>query len=252
MKLIPTIKITEDEFSYQTTNQVFADGGESIICHTETPKTLDKFFVEQATRKLIPMPDNKISKVSLLYQIKPEQTIQPLALIAKNGIIIGYRMHHPEHYKTLEKAKLTRKTKVRAIRQSQEVLERLNSQDITYADIKSDNILVDERTGDIIFCDMDNARVRCYPVDIKSRDTMRYYEIYGQMDQTVDAYMHNLLTLQQLGYKDEIPEYYSDIILRLKRGPAPTGFKQTAIPILESMTSPESFNGKYLAKHIKR
>lgn len=252
MKLIPTLEITEDMFQYQTTNQVFADGGESIICQTETPKTLDKFFVDQRTRQIVQMPENKISKVSLLYHLKPENTIPPIALIVKNGIVIGYRMYHPTTYKTLEKAKLTRKTKIKALRQSQEVLERLNRQDITYADIKSDNILVDEKTGDVIFCDMDNARVRQYPVDIKSRDTLRYYEIYGEMDETVDAYMHNLLTLQQIGYKDEIPEYYSDLILRLKRGPYPTGFKQTATPILESMKDPHDFNGKYLAKHIKR
>ena len=252
MKLIPTIEITEEDFDLQTSNYLFADGGESIICQNETPRTLDKFFVDQWTRKTIPMSDNKIAKVSLLYQLQPESTIPPIALIVKNGIVIGYRMHHPTTYKTLEKAKLTRKIRVKAIRNSQAVLEKLNQQDITYADVKSDNILVDERTGNVLLCDMDNVRVRNYPVDIMSRDTMRYYEIYGEMDETVVAYMHNLLTLQQLGFKEEIPEYYSDIILRLKRGPYPTGFKQTATPILESMITPQEFSGKYLAKHIKR
>ncbi len=252
MKLIPTIEITEEDFDFQTSNYLFADGGESIICQSETPRTLDKFFVDQWTRKMVPMSDNKIAKVSLLYQLEPESTIPPIALIVKSGIIIGYRMHHPTTYKTLEKAKLTRKMRIKAIRKSQDVLAKLNQQDITYADVKSDNILVNEKTGDVIFCDIDNVRVRNYPVDIKSRDIRRYYEVYGEMDETVDAYMHNLLTLQQLGFKEEIPEYYSDIILRLKRGPYPTGFKQTATPILESMTIPQEFNGEYLAKHIKR
>ena len=99
---------------------------------------------------------------------------------------------------------------------------------------------------------MDNARIGEYGIDLKNSNLMRYYERYGQMDETVDAYMHNLLTLQQLDFKDYIPQYYSDILLAIKRGPQPTGFKQAARPIIESMPYPEQFTGDYIAKYIKR
>lgn len=249
---IPTIKITEALLEQQLLSSTYATGGEAIICETTESDTLDKFFVDPTTREVTYMPENKQRKIERLYQMDLDEGVRPHAIICASGRIVGYRMLKPKGYIALEKAVLTRKQKVAVIRNSQQALETFAKHDITYVDIKSDNILVNPKTSQIMYCDMDNIRLGEYDVDLKSRDVMRIFEIHGQIDEQVSAYTHNLLTLQQLGFKEEIPEYSSDILLAIKRGPFPTGFKQTARPIIETMPYPEQFQGEYLAKHIKR
>lgn len=252
MRNIPVIKITHDELQKQISTLEYATGGEAIICKTNEIDTLDKYFIDPKTREITYMSENKQRKIEKLFQLDLEEGVRPHSIICSAGTIVGYRMFAPKGYVTLEKAVLTRKQKVAAIKNSQKALETFKKHDIAYVDIKADNILVNPKTCQTIYCDMDNARIKEYDVDLKSRDVMRIFEVHGKTDELVVSYNHNLLTLQQLGFKDEIPEYFSDILLSIKRGPFPTGFKQTAIPIIESMPYPEQFQGQYLAKHIKR
>ena len=252
MRNIPVIKITPEELQKQISTLEYATGGEAVICKTDEIDTLDKYFVDPTTRKVTYMSENKQRKIEKLFQMDLDEGVKPHSIICSAGTIVGYRMIKPRGYMPLEKAVLTRKQKVVAIKNSQKALETFAKHDIAYVDIKADNILVNPKTSQIMYCDMDNVRLKEYDVDLKSRDVMRIFEVHGELDELVVAYNHNLLTLQQLGFKEEIPEYFSDILLSIKRGPFPTGFKQTAIPIIEQMPYPEQFQGKYLAKHIKR
>ncbi len=249
---LPIIDITEHEYVEQVTKEVFTTGGESIICKTSSTSELDKFFVDSNTRKLISMPANKVAKIKKLYDMHLDHSTRPLAMIATSGRIVGYRMNRPKGYVPLEDAKLSRKQKIFAIRQTKGVLKDFAYHDVTYGDIKGDNILVNPRTCDVVFCDMDNARIGDLPVDLVVSSLMRYYEITGVIDEKADAYMHNLFTLQQLGYKNAEGEYYSDIIRDIRRKEYPTGFKLPARQIMESMLSPQEFTGEYVAQYIKR
>ena len=56
--------------------------------------------------------------------------------------------------------------------QSGKMLRGLAQLDITYGDISLRNILVNARTGDVTFCDVDNMRVGVYPIDVM------YIELY--------------------------------------------------------------------------
>lgn len=218
MSAIPTINISTNELNYRLQNRIYTEGGESIICTTENADSLDKFFVDPNSRNQIPMPANKVEKIKRLYKMHLEQVTNPKAFITSAGTIVGYRIFKPTNYITLERANLTRKQKIKALKKSQQILENIALKDITYADIKADNILVNPSTTDVYLCDMDNVRLGNLPVDTRSRTLQILYEKYGTVDERADAYMHNLLTLQQLAFKDQIPEYYSEILLLLKRG----------------------------------
>lgn len=252
MRKIPTINCSKEEVISQLNNQFFSKGVEAVICSTDQPQTLDKIFIDSCSRQLSTMSDNKLEKVKRLYQMQLENTVEPLALICASGTIVGYRMFHPERYLTLEKAVLSRKQRITAMRNSQETLEEFTRRNLIYSDIKGDNILVNSITGDIIFCDMDNICMPDLPTDVKPFELQLFCEAYGEFDKNAQVYMHNLLTLQQLGFKDYIPPHYRDVLLSLKKGQIPTGFKQNATPIIESMLDPQNFNGEYIAKYIKR
>ena len=260
MQTLPNITLTNEECKNLLRNRRFAKGGESVICHSDNQHTLYKIFVIDPTIEIAtPMSDNKFSKIKSLYKKRLEHATHPLSTISMNGELIGYEMTYDPAFIPLEKMDLSRKEMIRALKETREILLYFDSKDITYSDIKSDNILINPKTHKIMFCDMDNTRVGEYPVDLKCFNLMRFYEIYGKMDNVVQAYMHNLLTLQQLGFTSdlelpsgELSTSYHSIITALRHGKRPTKFKQGANEIFDSMTSPQTFNGEYAIQYIKR
>lgn len=264
MTLLRDIKLTSTEVDDLMKNQRFSIGGESVICHSDNPRTLYKIFaVPRYNRTIIEMPENKFSKVKELYQKKLKSSVQPVSTISMDGRLIGYEMTYDPSFISLEKANLSRKETIKVLKKTRDILLYFDSQDVTYSDIKSDNILVNPKTKEVMFCDMDNTRIGQYPVDIKCFNLMRFYEIYGKIDNVVQAYMHNLLTLEQLGFKDEMmitcdqlhggaAANYHNIVLALRRGERPTRFKQKAQETFDSMTSPTTFNGEYVIQYVKR
>lgn len=247
MKKIPNIKITQEEYRELIRHQRFSLGAESIICRTEREQTLYKFFISASQEEI----ENKLNKVKALYRKKIEHSVHPVSTVSMDGKIIGYEMTYDQEYIPLTIANLSRKQQIEMLRQTKTILEYFNSQDITYSDIKSSNILINPKTADTIFCDMDNTRVGEYPVDLICYNLMRFYEIYGKMDNVVQAYMHNLLVLEQLGFPNSPTQYY-DIIMALEEGQRPTKFKQAAAEIFDGMANPQLFNGEYAIEYIKR
>ena len=69
MKNIPNIKLTIDEYMRITEEQGFSKGGEGVICTTDNPNTLYKFFKNPENDFLIDMPENKVKKIARLYQL---------------------------------------------------------------------------------------------------------------------------------------------------------------------------------------
>lgn len=105
------------------------------------------------------------------------------------------------------------------------------------------------RTGQIKFCDMDNARIRDYPIDAQTY-ILRYYAENRDYDETADAYMHNLLTMSMLYGIDK----YESVIgaINHKKIKNNQHFQQSAKQTFLSMKKPESFDGKYLIKSLKK
>lgn len=255
MKRLPNIALTREELINIMTHNHFRDGGESIICRTDTANALDKIFIDPMSRDekekvVIGMSDNKFKKVKLVHQMNLLGATRPLATLSVAKELVGYRIERPPDLVSLEELNLTRKQQIAVLRNSMHILEYFSSLDVTYADVKADNILVNPKTCEAKFCDIDNMRVKDLPVDLKGHDVMRYYEIHGYMDETVDAYMHDLLTLKCLSFPQE--KYSSAILLAIKRGFIPTGFKQGSHETIATLPYPQEFTGKYLAKYIKR
>ena len=249
MRIMPNIKLTEEVYRQIATQNKIAFGGEGIICRGENPNSIYKIFVEYDTINPVGMSDNKHSKVKELYQRQLEHSVQPLSTISLNGELIGYEMTYDEDDISLERISLFRHQLIRSLKETGEILKYYASQDITYGYVKANNILINKKTKKAKFCDMDNIRLGQYPIDLLNDYVDSIYVGDGSIDESVDAYMHNLMTLQKLNSPGIT---YDEIIYRLADKKYHKNYKEGAHHSLETMASSEPFVGEYIAPYIKR
>lgn len=249
MKIMPNIKLTQEEYEQIATQNKVAFGGEGIICKGENPNSLYKIFVEYDTITPVGMSDNKHEKIKELYQRQLEHAVQPLSTISLNGDLIGYEMTYDQDDISLERIFLFRHQLIRCLKETSEILKYFSSEDITYGDVKANNILINRRTKKAKFCDMDNIRLGEHPIDLLNDYVDSIYVGNGSIDSSVDAYMHNLMTLQKLNSPGIT---YDEIIYRLADKKYHRSYKEGAYYSLETMASTEPFVGEYIAPYIKR
>lgn len=250
MNRIPNIKMTKDEVYHLMRSQAFNYGGEALVCYSERPDTLYKIFTERTYSKTpAVIRDNKREKIALLYRIKPDHSTLPLRTISMNGEIIGYEMTTNSDFKTVIDLNLDRQSLIHVLKQSRKVLLYYASLGIVYGDVKEDNILFNPKTGEIMFCDMDNIQISSYPIDILGYDLKYYEQCRGTLDAKADAYMHNLMTLEALYYKNDATQ---DIISALRSHEFPSGLSHDVTKTLASMANPKDFDGKYIIQYIKK
>lgn len=249
MKVMPNINLSPSEY-YSILKNEETHGGEGIISRGSRPNTLYKIFFN-GRQELCPMSENKQRKVLEIYQKGLEYCVLPLATLSLNGEMVGYEMTRDANDVDLESLKeLPREQMIAVLRRAKIALEYFASRDITYGDVTESNILINRQTGAVKFCDIDNMRVGEYPIDKKGFSLLKYSTKTGVIDRKADAYMHNLLTIRKLHYREEV--YDTEILRDLNKGIYPTKFKLAARPIFKSMTTPETFQGEYAIQYIKR
>ena len=165
MQRLPNRELTLDEFFTISDESVFAKGGESVICRTDKKDTLFKFFVDQFGN-FIDMSDNKLQKIMALYQMNLSHSVRPVSTITVEKYLVGYEMSYNLNSIEFKKAGLDSERKIEVLERTKCILEYFASKDIVYGDVKSNNILLDQQTGEIEFCDMDNIQLGKYPMDL--------------------------------------------------------------------------------------
>lgn len=247
IKRMPNITLTIDEF-FDMEEQEFAHGGEAVIFRTEKPNTLYKFFKDH-NGNYIDMSDNKFKKILELHKLNLTSAVRPLSTISVNSHLVGYEMTYNPNSVTLKNSGFNREQKIEALKRTKEILEYFRTQDITYGDVKSNNILVDRKTGEIQFCDIDNIRIGEYPMDLVA-EYVQPFDKCGKIE-LCDAYIHNLMTLQQLGFPNSYPTF-KEVARTLAQEIYPPNFKDEATVIFESMIIPRKFNGEYVIQYVKK
>lgn len=251
MKRMPNINFNYRDCCDIVYSQRFSMGGEAFICFSDKSNTLYKIFINPKTGEIIEMSDNKFKKIKSLYEKNLEHSVRPLATISVNGKLVGYEMTYDLMDIPLDQARLNRVQMIDALEDTKKVLLYFTSKDITYRDIKSNNILINRATGNISFCDMDNIRMGNYSMDLIGKDLKKYIQMHGGLDETAVAYMHNFLSLQQLGFPSKYTSY-EGIILTLNNKVYPSDFDDKVRVILDSMTNPKEFTGEYAIQYVKK
>ena len=92
-------------------------------------------------------------------------------------------------------------------------------------------------------------RIGSLPIDIMGHGLIDYYDATQTIDEKADAFMHNLLLLEQLKYHNLS---HRAILNRLRTNPIMPEFPEEAEKILTSLLPPEKFQGEYAISYIKR
>ena len=250
MRILPNIKISREEINRLISKRISL-GGESYICLSPDQKTIYKLFINQelsaeltfTAEDLVSLPDNKFNKIVSLHQLNPKHCTLPLSTISMEGRLVGYEMTFDSSDTALSFESLLPEEKVFYLKKTKKILEYFASHDITYGDVAERNVLINRETGKVKFCDMDNIRLKQYPIDLLSSELEEYNAERG-IDDSTDAYMHNIMTILGLGI-DMCRCFESGKYLR-------SYFRKNAYSVLDSMGEPKEFNGEYLIQYVKK
>lgn len=246
MKRMPNISLSEQALQQLKERKPLRAGGESVV-YSSDDNTIYKIFTDPRNSKLVGMSENKLQKILLIYQMELEHSVKPISTISYNGKLIGYEMIKEINSYSLRL--LLRKDRIEFLKQTRHILEYFASKDITYGDIKKDNILVSSQNGSFLFGDIDNVQIGEYPIDLITDDLAYFIDQYGSIDEHCDAYMHNLMTLKYLNY---YADSYQDILCGIKDGTLPRRFTKEALPTIKSMITPADFTGEYIIQYVKK
>lgn len=241
MDRLENIKLSKKEAYQLIKKSFFSSGGEAVICRTDNSNTLYKIFFKGNMYNVVTMGENKLRKIERIHQMKLDGCIKPLRTISMNGRLIGYEMSYDpddlRYYPTI----IRRAETISQLKETKRLLEYFCSKGVIYGDIAFRNILLNRKTGQIKFCDVDNACVCQYPMDLIPPRLRDYYDVCG-LDERVHPYMHNVLTLEAFNMNFSAHDNKK----------IETEFKKKTIPIIESMREPANFQGEYIIQYVKK
>lgn len=235
MQRMPNIDLTKEQLA-EIKRKRIGMGSEGIIYFSKSHNTAYKIFSFNQR-----MDENKEKKITKLYQMDIEHSVKPLQTISYDGLLIGYEMTYDSEFKELKPFRLPRKELIHFLQQTKEQLQYFSEHDITYGDVAPRNILINQRTGASLFCDMDNIRLEDLPIDIMS-PTLKSYSTVRGIDQNTDAYMHSIMTLNAF----DLDEKFCDI------DEFRYNFTKEGEKILREIRQKENYSGEYMIQYVKK
>lgn len=236
MRLMPNIKLTEEDFKRILTRYKIDSGGEATVCEGNSYGTVYKLFEDGGQPK--PMGDNKEKKIIELYKKQVDYSANPVSTISVGDMIVGYEMITDYDMRDYEWYQLPVEHLLHILRKSKDVLNYFLSKDIIYCDVALRNILFNPNTGEIMFCDMDNIQIGDLKADLVPHGLFEY-EMERGIDEQATIFAHNLMTLGSYGI---------DYLCRNDREIGYL-FKRPVKKIIKSMANPKCFNGEYVIDH---
>lgn len=238
MRLMPNIKLTEEQFRKILLHHKMYPGGEATICEGSNYGTVYKLFSENGNPE--PMGDNKEKKVIELYQKQVKYSTIPVSTISVGDMIVGYEMITDDDMKAYKWYQLSYEQLIFVLRKSRDIFKYFLSKGIIYCDIDLRNILFNPITGEIMICDMDNAQIDSLKVDLMPCNLTEYDKVRG-VDEQIVAYAHNLMSLHCFDIDHICSSDYEISCL----------FKRPAKGIVKSMRKPQNFKGEFVIDYKK-
>lgn len=239
MRLMPNIKLTEEQIKRLLVRYRICRGGEATICSGDSYGTVYKIFENNGQPRF--MSDNKRRKVIELYKRDLEYSVKPLSTISYDGGVIGYSMTTDYDFETYKTYQLSRAELIQFLKESRVALEYFANEGIVYGDVAPRNILFNVMTGEVLFCDMDNTQIGNYKID-KMPTRLLEYQREDLFDTKANAFMHNHMTLSALDL-DAYCSFSWDIRKQ---------FERPAQKVIKAMSNSKNFNGEYIVDYLKK
>ena len=246
LNTLPNIELTKKELEYLDKN-IYNCGAEGYVA-ISNKNTMYKIFRYDSSD--IQTLENKKNKIIQLSKYDINGMTKPLSTLSINKEFIGYEMTYDSKDYEIRPELLNLKEKKIALLKLKKTLEQLKEKEIIYADINERNILINS-DGKIKLCDIDNAQVGNYPIDIMASDAKNFLDSYTKgTDDKIHSYMHNLLTIRFLAEELFIEDEEGNIKVEEVLNKVLT---KKGIDILEETTYPSvSYSGKYLINYLKK
>lgn len=188
--MLHNIELKELEVAHLKGNE-YDYGAESKIYKTNRG-TVYKIFSDMPKD----IQENKFQKVKLLFERNIDFMIDILSTISCNGEFIGYEM--PFIKDCFWQVNLNETEKIQYLKQLKQFLLKLEDNDITYADIKDDNIFIENHK--LKLGDIDNTSIDNYKMDLIPAVLDRIYHD-GIFEADCHSLMHNNFTVYTLDKK---------------------------------------------------
>lgn len=257
MGVLSNIKLSREEYDYLVNKAHFFDYGSEAHIIRDGDYVM-KLFRKNFGHELVnddeieSIRENKHQKIKILHGMKTfDNEFRPLATYSYNGKFVGYKGKYLD-LPNLGDISLNKEEKIHYLKLIRNKLALFHELGIVYGDVKFDNILIDTANrGKIIFVDIDNMKVLDHQIDMPNSFATDFLRKYGFVDKTLDSYMMNFLTIEQL--INECFTYdYEDILNMLEVGfiPLEVDCKKNKKLIREMVYVTEKYSGQYLIDNL--
>lgn len=169
-------------------------GGESIIVRTDIPNTIFKLYRQSVSDK---ERENKHQKLELIDSKDIKFITKPQGVLTCEDRIVGHAYDYDRDDISFLLAPLSLEEKISSLRRIKMILNYFKRNGIIFADLKSDNILINPKTGKIKFCDMDSVQIDGLKTSIHEEYLLPLFKD-GMLDERVHVYLHNLMVIDEL------------------------------------------------------
>lgn len=169
-------------------------GGESIIVRPDIPNTIFKLYRQSVSDK---ERENKHQKLELIDSKDIRFITKPQSVLTCEDRIVGHAYDYDRDDISFLLAPLSLEEKILSLRRIKMILNYFKRTGIIFADLKSDNILINPKTGKIKFCDMDSVQIDGLKTSIHEEYLLPLFKD-GMLDERVHVYLHNLMVIDEL------------------------------------------------------
>lgn len=220
-KLLPNRELSKQEY-FSICRGYVGEGSEAIIFRNGG--SVSKIFKENFGYEVLceeereEIRENKLHKLEILYCMKEfDNLFLPIETYSYHHKFVGYKGVYLS-CPTLDMTCLDKEEKIFYLKLFKEKLLRYHELGIVYGDIKDDNVMIDTKNRDIVLIDIDNMMVLDHPINVMSCFVEDFIKNYGRVDEKLDSYMLNLLTITQLLGNDY---WYFEVKEQLEKGFVP-------------------------------
>lgn len=151
-----------------------------------------------------PVLQNKKNKIDFLKKLALPNKIQVMASLSLEYEFIGYIMNEAEAFQNFSYNTFSNYQKIEFLKRMKNQLKKFHQLGIIYGDVKTDNVLSHIHNYKLgCFCDLDNMNVGPFQIDVMSEHTKHFLSKYGCLDEKLDWYFFNVMTLESLFFPNK-------------------------------------------------